>query len=185
MNDAPGTPRNTFDYFQAALTILGEGGLPALTISNLCAQLGITKGSFYHHFTGWDDFVQSFLDHWEQEQIHGMTRNSAPADAGNRLATIIEAAGNVPHAAETAIRAWAASSPAVAQAQKRVDTRRLQFAVALFTSLIDDPERAEWVARSSLAMFVGLQQLEPRLDSDSRRKLIQANLKALLGPDWR
>jgi AcrR family transcriptional regulator len=47
------------DYFHAALDILTDFGPESLTAARLCERLNVTKGSFYHHFQGMDDFVES------------------------------------------------------------------------------------------------------------------------------
>src|SRR5262249_46241776 len=38
------------DWAEAALQLIAEQGLGALTVSALAARLGVTKGSFYWHF---------------------------------------------------------------------------------------------------------------------------------------
>ena len=38
------------DWAEAALQLIAEKGLGALTVSALAARLGVTKGSFYWHF---------------------------------------------------------------------------------------------------------------------------------------
>ena len=50
----------------AALNVLAEDGLAKLRIDKLAADLGATKGSFYHHFKSRDDFVQELLDFWSR-----------------------------------------------------------------------------------------------------------------------
>ena len=39
------------DWIQAGYAILAEEGIKALKIDRLCQCLGVTKGSFYWHFT--------------------------------------------------------------------------------------------------------------------------------------
>jgi AcrR family transcriptional regulator len=39
------------DWVQAGFAILAEEGIKALKIDRLCRRLGVTKGSFYWHFT--------------------------------------------------------------------------------------------------------------------------------------
>src|SRR5258708_7461683 len=39
------------DWIQAGFAILAEEGIKALKIDRLCRRLGVTKGSFYWHFT--------------------------------------------------------------------------------------------------------------------------------------
>ena len=39
------------DWIQAGFALLADGGPNALRIDRLCERLGVTKGSFYWHFT--------------------------------------------------------------------------------------------------------------------------------------
>ncbi len=45
------------DWAQAALQLIAEAGLGALTVEALAARLGVTKGSFYWHFKGRSDLL--------------------------------------------------------------------------------------------------------------------------------
>ncbi|WP_239003564.1 TetR/AcrR family transcriptional regulator [Nocardia panacis] len=56
-------------YFTAALEVLAECGFKGLNIGVLCRGLGVTSGSFYHHFGGWPTFVTALLEHWERQQV--------------------------------------------------------------------------------------------------------------------
>lgn len=56
------------EYFELALEVLSVSGFECVNIGVLCHRLGVTSGSFYHHFDGWDDFVHRLLDFWEGEQ---------------------------------------------------------------------------------------------------------------------
>ena len=40
-----------------------------MTIANLCVALGVTKGSFYHHFEGKEDFALQAIDLY-MEGVH-------------------------------------------------------------------------------------------------------------------
>ncbi|MEV0105289.1 helix-turn-helix domain-containing protein [Nocardia sp. NPDC050799] len=39
------------DWLQAGYTVLAEEGFRALELDEICRRLGVTKGSFYHHFS--------------------------------------------------------------------------------------------------------------------------------------
>jgi AcrR family transcriptional regulator len=45
-------PRLSMDeWVQEGFRVLAEDGVKALTLDRLCRRLGVTKGSFYWHFT--------------------------------------------------------------------------------------------------------------------------------------
>src|SRR4051794_39147405 len=55
------------DYITVGRRLLAEGGIGAVTIANVCAQLQVTKGSFYHHFDGGTAFHAALLADYEDE----------------------------------------------------------------------------------------------------------------------
>ena len=40
------------EWLDAGLELLADEGAPAVTIERLTGKLGVTKGSYYHHFKG-------------------------------------------------------------------------------------------------------------------------------------
>src|SRR6266404_8566030 len=54
-------------WLEEGLALLEEAGAEALTIESLTSRLRVTKGSFYHHFTNYQDFKQRVLEFWEEE----------------------------------------------------------------------------------------------------------------------
>jgi AcrR family transcriptional regulator len=54
------------DWAEAALQLIAEAGLGALTVKALAARLGVTKGSFYWHFRGRSELLAAALNRWEQ-----------------------------------------------------------------------------------------------------------------------
>src|SRR5258708_29837191 len=58
-------------WLQEGLALLEEAGAEALTIEAPTSRLDVTKGAFYHHFTKYQDFQESFLGFLGEE---GKTR---------------------------------------------------------------------------------------------------------------
>src|ERR1700692_2183407 len=85
------------DWAEAALHLIAEAGLGALTVEALAARLGVTKGSFYWHFKGRSELLADALRRWEHrattEAIVGL---SAVTDARQRLIIMLEAAAQPP-----------------------------------------------------------------------------------------
>ena len=51
-------------WLALALDVLAEEGRAKIEIDYLAKKLGVTKGSFYAHFSGRKDFVTSVAFYW-------------------------------------------------------------------------------------------------------------------------
>ncbi|MDL5159243.1 TetR/AcrR family transcriptional regulator [Actinomycetospora termitidis] len=165
-------------FFDAALRLLAAGhddGVASseqrrarLKLAPLCRAVGVTTGSFYHHFEGWDGFVEALLEHWETTETARLVEAAGrEADALERLSLLTHLALTFPHEAEAAIRAWAHVDPRVAVVQRRVDHARW-VAVAECAEEVLPGEGGE-VASVALDTLIGFQcRLRP-LDVDDLR----------------
>jgi AcrR family transcriptional regulator len=151
---------NRSAYFDAAFVVLAEHGSDGLTIAALCRQLGVTKGSFYHHFGGTSEFVDALLAHWASEHATRLIALSeAVEDIYERFEVLQGIAIGLPHGAEAAIRAWSWSNPRVAAVQGDVDAARLRHLTEAGVAIGHDPEHAALLAKISVSVLIGLQQL--------------------------
>jgi TetR/AcrR family transcriptional regulator, transcriptional repressor for nem operon len=50
----------------AALQVIRAKGYSATTIDDLCAAAGVTKGSFFHHFSNKEDLAVEATKHWNE-----------------------------------------------------------------------------------------------------------------------
>ncbi len=48
----------------AALTVIRSKGYAATTVDELCAEAGVTKGAFFHHFKTKEDLAVSAAQYW-------------------------------------------------------------------------------------------------------------------------
>jgi AcrR family transcriptional regulator len=149
------------EYYEAGLELLAEGGHGGLTIAALCDRLGVTKGSFYHHFDDMAAYVTSLLDHWEAEHATRLIALSeSVTDPDERFDLLEGIAVGLPHGAEASIRAWSWNNDAVAAAQERVDRARLTHLTQAGVDAGLEPARAKRMAKISLSVLVGMQLLE-------------------------
>jgi AcrR family transcriptional regulator len=162
------------DYFREALAVLGEQGSQALTINALCERLDVTKGSFYHHFGGMPGFVDQLLTYWEDEHSSRLIALSrGQRDPMQRAQTITEMGVNLPHASESAIRAWGRSSPEVAAVVERVDKRRERHVVESIVALGVERPRARLLSRIAVDLLIGIQTREVPPDPKRVRQLLE------------
>ncbi|GAB2931346.1 TetR/AcrR family transcriptional regulator [Rhodococcus aerolatus] len=146
-------------YFAAAMELLAADGPSALTLSRLCAAVGVTSGSFYHHFVGVDGFVGALLEHWEAQQTRRILEVvGASADPWQRVSVVKHLGAALPHRAEAAIRSWAAADAAVGAAQRRVDAERTEGLREVVAGVGVPPATASRLARLGVALLAGAQQ---------------------------
>lgn len=153
------------DYFAAALDVLATQGHAALKIGSLCRDLGVTTGSFYHYFGGWDAFVRELLAHWEQERTRRVIDlTTAEQDPYARVRMLRKLATTLPHDAETAIRAWSHVNPAVDEVQRRVDQERLDALRTVIRGVVPNAREAQMLATIGMTLLVGAQQWRTPVD---------------------
>jgi AcrR family transcriptional regulator len=157
------------DYLAAGLDLLADGGESAVTIAALCGRLGVTKGSFYHHFESVSRYHEALLAFWEDGTRRAIEAVRAVGDSRKRLTVLKELGVAAHHEAEGAIRAWGRSYGPAAAVLRRVDAAREANLVESFRALGLSPARARRLARIGLATLIGTQHLEHPVD---RRRLL-------------
>jgi AcrR family transcriptional regulator len=149
------------DWAEAALQMIAEAGLRALTVSGLASRLGVTKGSFYWHFKGRDELLSAALARWEHrattENIKGL---DAIPDSRRRLELMLDAAAQPPRARSLyAALAEAAEDPTVRQVLNRVASARIAYLEQCYRTLGLPATDAESHAVFAYAAYRGLLQL--------------------------
>lgn len=145
---------------EAAFAALAEGGVAALRVEPLASRLGVTKGSFYHHFSDRRALHVAVLDEWERKGTTAIiddvdTAAASAAERVRRLAHVTMRSRPDNDAIENAIRAWAATDDVAAQAVSRVDGRRLGYTAALLRAHGMSPAQAHRRARLLYRVLIG------------------------------
>jgi AcrR family transcriptional regulator len=128
---------------EAALELLHNDGINAVTVDALATQLDITRGSFYHHFKDKNDLSNEMLEYWKQKWTVEI-RDDVAALGIDGLQSLIALGNLIKHRKaagyDIAIRAWAIhddfAKEVVKEADKiRLDFIRMQFEKIGFTGL--------------------------------------------------
>lgn len=147
------------DWLLAGFRALAKEGPQALKAEKLARDLGTTKGSFYWHFKDVPDFKARMLAHWHERAYAAVTRTVAQqGTATERLYRLVEIAASQDRMhggadTEPAIRAWARSDPAVAEAVREIDAQRLSYTAGLLAELgLTNPD----FARILYGAYIGM-----------------------------
>jgi len=148
------------DWAEAALQLIAEKGLGALTISTLASRLDVTKGSFYWHFTGRDELLAAALGRWERSIGDIIRSLDAIPDPRRRLELILDAASQPPRSRSLyAALAEAAEDPVVRKVLQRVASARIDYLEQCYRGLGLAAPLAKAQAVFAYAAYRGLLQL--------------------------
>jgi AcrR family transcriptional regulator len=152
------TRKTRQDWAVAGLGLLRAEGEDAVTLERLCAALGRTKGSFYHHFSDIAQLYEAMFEQWRATQTEAVivASNAASTNPAQRARALHARVMTLDHELELAIRAWALRDERARRAVTEVDAER----VAYLTKLRDaagTPEAAI-VAELEYLVFLGAQQ---------------------------
>jgi AcrR family transcriptional regulator len=172
-------------WLDAGMQLLTREGNQGLTIEALCQQLGLTKGSFYHHFPNQQAYAVALLAYWEQERtLQLISLTEAEDTPAARLQRLMELATEVaPSPLEVSIRTWATQDPLARSYQERVDAQRISYLVRLVEPLVASPEEALTLARLLYTVLIGSQYLSPPLGRTELRQIYGFLNRRALGLD--
>lgn len=156
------------DWLQAGLTAVADDGPDGLRIDRLCRRLGVSKGSFHHHFAGAGDFKRALLDAYETlvvEALNDAIAQTATVTPQESLAGLTAAITSTQSfyrpELEAAIRAWAFSDSQVRAVQERVDRRRLESLEGIWSRILDDPAAVHTAALLPYLVGIGASLVQP------------------------
>ena len=179
------------DWIEAALGAIVRGGLGAVRIEPLAARLGVTKGSFYAHFSSRDELIDAALLSWESSRSDaGLERFAEIEDPAERLRQMLGAALTFTESGAGSVHVsllGELGDPRVRAAVGRVTEARLRLLRHSYRQLGYSPRRADHRARLAYAAYRGLLQMareapERQLaDGDVGRFIAEVN-SALVTP---
>ncbi|WP_433323612.1 TetR/AcrR family transcriptional regulator [Spirillospora sp. CA-294931] len=165
------------DWIDAGLRILETEGAPAVTIERLTERLGLSKGSFYHHFKGMPAFRTALLERFEADYTTAyidVVELGPERPAIRKIHDLIElvATDDPSSALEVAVRAWAQQDPEVRVTQERIDRTRLDYVQWLWEELTGEPVESARLARLCYLILIGGDHLIPAVSQAEMREIL-------------
>ena len=171
------------DWLNTAIQTLNDAGIGAVSIVQLANTLGVTRGSFYHHFTDREDLLRAMLNHWEMKWTVDIREEVRTLELppGEKLLALVQSIRNNKAADYDApFRAWALHDPLAHAVLEKVDAFRLDYIRSLFEAAgfvgLDAENRARlllYYEMSDPAFFV-------ERDPETEDRLIEKRLGLLL-----
>ena len=160
-NSAERARLSAADWELAALEMIEEQGVAAVSVESLARRLSVTKGSFYWHFASRDSLLEAALKRWESLDTEGVVAQvDRIADPRERVVALFrrtshEIRDHVMYAA--LLRAI--DHPAVQPVMQRVSQRRVAYLSAALRAAGLDRIHAAQRAQLAYAAYVGMLQL--------------------------
>jgi AcrR family transcriptional regulator len=150
------------EWVGAAASALAQGGVDAVRVEALARGLGITKGSFYWHFTDRQALLDALLDAWEGGSRAVLESAGQPGTPEERVAAFFrELPRPMNGVSDVEVHAWARHDRTVAERVSAIERQRLGFLkeqlMQMGAPLIDAHRRAEagylavqaWIERAA------------------------------------
>jgi AcrR family transcriptional regulator len=153
------------DWEDAALEMIGELGVAAVAVEPLAKRLGVTKGSFYWHFSTREALLAAAIKRWsDADSQDTITRVQSIADPRERLRTLFRVSSRTMrlHKIYSAL-IKAVDLPLVGPILERISQHRLQILSELFHDAGLSQTDAAHRARLAFASYVGFLQLSMQL----------------------
>jgi len=175
------------DWEREALELISEQGVQALAVEPLARRMGITKGSFYWHFSSRESLLDQALKRWEEHDGRNLNKSLGEIDhPRDRLKSFFRRVGRekLTHEVYSELCA-SAGHPQVEPVLERVAERRMQHLSTAFEELGLDAVKARYQARLTYSVYLGFLQLQrqhqtPSLTSEEFEAYIEHVINTLI-----
>lgn len=139
-------------WLDAAGRAVAEGGFDDVRVLTLAKRLGVTRGSFYWHFSDHAELVVSFLDRWRDRRLAELEYLRAGGDSETELRRILRLALSEPAwntrqmRVELAVRDFARRDEHAEKIVAEVDRARIDHCASLLEKILTDKNQARDLA---------------------------------------
>jgi AcrR family transcriptional regulator len=178
-------------WLDEGITVLASEGAPGVRIDRIAARLGLSKGSFHHHFAGADGYKRALLARVEDMAVDGLENaiedGATPGDARAILGRLTDLVGSGAGALyrpelDSAVRAWAVTDPDVRAVQERIDAARLAALQRVWRPHVATDDDARRAAQLPYLLAVGAAAVVPPVEAEELREVFARILLPLV-PD--
>ena len=164
-------------WLSAGLEALRKGGVGSVRVERLAGDVGITKGSFYHHFRDRGALLDAVIEYWSREMTDAEFERIQTL-RGGLAARLVALAEDVLEKGmgryDPAIRAWARGDRKVAAAVAQVDRRRIKALAGFFEEGGFTPTEARTRARTFYTFLLGEPQVRaPAREAGELEKMVK------------
>ena len=146
-------------WLSAGLMTLDKKGAEHLKIGDLCQQLNVTKGAFYHWFKSKKDFDFALLEHWRNaftEQF--IVQSDFGSNSEKKLSMLVKQCIeglNKESRLEIEINMWSKQSVEVGEFVLRVYQQRFDYVMALLNDIYPSSIEAKRHALLLYCLLIG------------------------------
>jgi AcrR family transcriptional regulator len=166
------------DWLNQGLKTLAKSGFTALKAEPLAKAMGVSRGSFYWHFSDIGAFHAAILKQWREiaaEQI--IAGVEAASRDENPLGVLLRRVFREKLLLENAVRTWASVDPAARAAVQAIDRRRLGYVEGLLTQSGLSTEIARARAQILYWAFLGFALSDQPLPKAQQQAMIDEMLR--------
>ena len=174
-----------FDWLLQALDIFIEEGIDAVRITRLADELGVTRGSFYWHFSNREDLIEALVDYWKNQNTNAIIDSVSNAESLSRgIFSFFDTCLNTElfdPRLDLAIREWARRSADIREQLDNADNARVA-ALSNFFQRFEYPMPEAFIrARVLYFAQIGFYALDVREPLETRISYSEAYFLSFTG----
>ncbi len=143
------------DWLAAAFSRLSDQGVESVRVEVLARDLGVSKGSFYWHFHGRSELLESMLSRWESDELAWIEAENGAAPAVRWAQIVAKTTDPERIRGEVAVRGWARRDSRVAGRVAAIERKKAALIASVLREVGFTPSAAEAWAEIVLMVCLG------------------------------
>lgn len=170
------------DWIDFALRTLAHEGFEALKADVLARKMGVSRGSFYWHFTELGAFHARVIAHWREAATEAIIADLERYPSREKRLEVLLRRGLGHHAPlEVRMRAWADTNAEAARAVREIDRRRTAYMEQLLVEAGIAPPLAATRAQLLYWTYLGAALSRSKLTGERLDRIVVELVRIGLG----